>query len=292
MTLKHMRIFLAVCQEKSITKASQKLHLSQPAVSVAIKELEDYYGIALFERISRKLFITEAGKRFYDYTLHIVSLFDEMETMIKDWDTVGKLRIGASITIGTQLMPQFVKRFKAVYQLMDVLVTVDSSETIERKILTNQIDFGLIEGSIHYESIVSEPFMDDNLAVVCGKDHPLAQKDIVRIEDLKEVPFLIREKNSGTREIAEQALRQHNFGIAPAWESTSTQAIVNAVAEGLGFSILPQVLMHSYKNQSRLKLLKVEGLSLKRQFLIIYHRNKFLTPAAKEFMNLCRRCRS
>lgn len=290
MTLKHMKIFVAVCEYKSITKASQKLHMSQPAVSVAIKELESYYGVALFERLSRRLYITEAGKRLYDYALHIVSLFDDMETMIKNWDTMGKLRIGASITIGTQLMPQLVKHFKDIHQQMDVLVTVDSSEIIEKKILSNQIDFGLIEGSVHYKSIASEPFSGDNLVVVCGIDHPLAHKSIVRIEDLQEVPFLIREKNSGTREIAEQVLRQHNCMVTPAWECTSTQAIINAVAEGLGFSVLPRELVQSYQNHDRLKCIKVEGLSFERQFLIIYHHNKFLTHAAKDFMDLCRKC--
>lgn len=288
MTLKHMKIFVAVYQQKSITKASQKLHISQPAVSVSIKELEDYYGVALFERMSHRLCVTEAGKRLYDYALHIVSLFDDMEAVIRDWDKVGRIRIGASITIGTQLMPRLVKRFKDTHRMMDVYVAVDSSEVIEKKILSNQIDFGLIEGGVHYESLVSEPFSTDDLVVVCGKDHPLAKRDSVSIEDLMSVPFLSREKNSGTREIAENVLCQHDCSVKLAWESTSTQAIVNAVVEGLGFSILPESIVRGYQNHTRLKYLNVEGLSFSRRFLVVYHRNKYLTTAENGFIRLCK----
>ncbi|WP_255575504.1 LysR family transcriptional regulator [Caproiciproducens faecalis] len=284
-----MKIFLTVSQENSVTKAAEKLHLSQPAVSVAIRELEDYYGVALFERLSRRLYITEAGKRLFDYALHIVSLFEEMETTIKNWDTKGKLRIGTSITIGNLVIPKLVRQFEDFYPQIDVFVAVDSSEEVEEKILRNEVDFGLIEGNVHYENIEFEPFCTDDLVVVCSKEHPLAKKKLVRMQDLKDYPFLSRERNSGTRELSEHILHQNSYLMTPAWESTSTQAIVNALAEGLGFSVLPQKLLPSYQNHQKLRRLNVEGLSFQRQFMIIYHRNKFLTPAAKKFIDLCKK---
>ena len=105
MTLRHMKIFTAVFRHSNITKAADELHLAQPSVSVAVKELEEYYGIRLFERFGRRIFPTETAKEFYGYALHIVSVFEEMEKKIRNWDTLGVIRIGASITIGTHILP-------------------------------------------------------------------------------------------------------------------------------------------------------------------------------------------
>lgn len=107
-----MKIYVAVFHHSNITKAAEELHLAQPSVSLAIKELEEYYGIRLFERMGRRILPTEGGKEFYGYALHIVSLFDEMEKKVRNWDAIGNLRVGASITIGTQLLPELLQRFR------------------------------------------------------------------------------------------------------------------------------------------------------------------------------------
>ena len=112
MTLRHMKIFTAVFRNSNITRAAEELHLAQPSVSLAIKELEEYYGIRLFERIGRGISPTEGAKEFYGYALHIVSLFDEMEIKIKNWDTLGTLRLGTSIAIGTHILPILLERYQ------------------------------------------------------------------------------------------------------------------------------------------------------------------------------------
>lgn len=111
MTLRHMRIFVAICTYNSITKAADNLFLAQPTVSLAIKEMEEYYGVSLFNRISHKLYLSETGRLFLSYATHIIELFDELDTKIKNWDTFGTLRIGASITAGTYLLPGLVSDF-------------------------------------------------------------------------------------------------------------------------------------------------------------------------------------
>lgn len=289
MTLKHMKIFVAVCNENSITLAAKKLYLSQPAVSLAVKELEEYYGVKLFERLSRKIYITEAGKRVYSYAVHIVSLFEEMDEKIKNWDNDGKIRIGSSITIGTQLMPGLVQAFLRLYPHAETYVTIDSSDIIEKKIITNEVDIALIEGVVHTDNIISEPFFDDELAIICDADNPLCKKDYITIEDLADQRLLLREKNSGTREIVENFLAMHDFVVNPAWESTSTQAIVNAVADGLGISILPLQLITSYRNSQKLCRLNLRDVEFKRQFHILYHKNKYLTKIETDFIALCKR---
>ena len=166
MTLRHMKIFVSVCKENSITLAARKLYISQPAVSNAIKELEDYYGIPLFDRISRKLYLTESGKNVYNYALHINALFEELEVTIKNSDSNGIIRIGASITIGTHFMPDYILEFSLKYPGVQTFVTIDSSDIIEQMFLDNQLDFALIEGVIHSKTIITKDFMKDELIVI------------------------------------------------------------------------------------------------------------------------------
>ena len=114
MTLRHMKIFVTVYRHSNITRAAEELHLAQPSVSLAVKELEEYYGIRLFERIGRRICPTEAGNEFYSYALHIVSLFEDIEKRIKNWDTLGTIRIGTSITIGTHILPGLIKKYQEI----------------------------------------------------------------------------------------------------------------------------------------------------------------------------------
>ena len=141
MTIRHMIIFRTVCENGyNSTKAAEVLHMTQPAVSLAIKELEQYYGVHLFDRIGRRLQITDAGQHFLQYAIHISDLFSDMETRLRDWDSKGVLRIGASITIGSQFLPNYVKAFSELCPELDVRVTVEQSERLEQKILANELD--------------------------------------------------------------------------------------------------------------------------------------------------------
>ena len=169
MTIRHMLIFRSICENGyNSTKAAEVLHMTQPAVSLAIKELEQYYGVHLFDRIGRRLQITDAGRHFLQYAIHISDLFTDMETGLRDWDSKGILRIGASITIGSQFFPSYVKAFSQICPGIDVRVTIEQSERLEQKLLSNELDFALIEGIAHDSNIVSESYMEDHLSVICG----------------------------------------------------------------------------------------------------------------------------
>ena len=287
MALRHMKIFVCVCRENSITLAAKKLYISQPAVSNAIKELEDYYDIPLFDRISKKLYLTEAGKNVYNYALHISSLFEELEANIKNSDTIGTIKIGASITIGTHFMPDYIREFSLKYPDVETFVAIDSSDIIEQMVLDNELDFALIEGVIHSQNIISKDFIKDELIVICDLVNPLLKKGTVSINDLSTQAFLMRERNSGTRELAESILLLHNISINPIWESSSTEAIINGVSKGIGISILPQQLVQESIERNQIRKLEVNGLEFNRQYHIIYHKNKYLTGAALAFIKLC-----
>ncbi len=288
MTLRHIKIFVEVCRVNSITKAAEKMYVAQPAVSCAIKELEEYYGIKLFDRISKRLYLTEAGKNFLDYAMHIVTLFDEMENNLRDIDNCVKLCVGSSITIGTCFMPGYVRNFKEIYPQTQVYVTIDSSDVIEKKILQNELDFALIEGTVHQENIICETYMDDELVVICGSDHPFCNFKSVSASKFLSEKFLLREKGSGTRELIDNVLNSLGYSIMPIWESTSTLALVNAVISGLGISVLPNMLVQEAMSAGKTSTIQVDDMKFKRKFNIIYHKNKFLTASAKAFIEMCK----
>lgn len=287
MTLRHLRIFAAVCDCKSVTAAARRLGIAQPAVSLAVRELEEHYGVRLFDRIAHRLYLTEAGGELLSYARRILSLFDEMSGDLQNWDSFGIVRVGASITVGTCLMPDSVRRFRAAYPGVRVRVRVDNSAALENMVLENRLDFAFIEGAVHSDRIACRRFLKDELVLVCGADSPFAAQTEVAPEDLPTLPFLLREKGSGTRELFEGALLTRGITVTPEWESISTEAIVAAAEHGLGVSALPFRLVERSLAEKRLVRIRVRGLSFERYFFLIAHRDKQLSRSAQAFLTLC-----
>lgn len=286
MTLKHIRIFVTVYQEKSITRAAGCLKMTQPATSLAIKELEEYYHTKLFERNGRGIRSTQAGIHLYPHAVRLLSLYDEMNQEMKNWDTAGKLRIGSSISIGSCILPQLMSQFSKKFPELEVYVKVDSSDVIENNILENHLDFALIEGNIHSDKITRKVFLDDELVPICNRFHPLAGATDVSLEELKNEHFLMREKNSGTRELAESHFQSNGFSIEPVWESTSTAALINAVAAGLGISILPLRMLEKQLRMHQIFSFTIKNIDLKRHYYLVYHENKYISPPMQYFFDM------
>lgn len=288
MTLRHLKIFVAVCKTGSATAAGEKLYIAQPSISLAISELEDYYGIKLFDRIAKRLHITEAGKQFLQYATHIVDLFEDMEREVKNFDKMGVIRIGASITIGNYLLPDYITKFKQLYPKMDVKVMIDNTDKIQQYILSNQIDIGLIEGIVHSPYLLEEKFSDDELILICSNNHPFAQCEGILLPQLQQEELILREVGSAGREIFDSTMITQGLEISPAWESSSTQAIVHAVQANLGVSVLPYLLVKDYIDRKEISQFQLKGIQFKRSFCVIYHCNKFLTESAKDFIAICK----
>lgn len=288
MTLRHMRIFVSVFQSGGITKAAHSLHLAQPSVSLAIREMEDYYGIHLFERIGRHIFPTEAGKELYGYALHIVSLVEEMEKKIKNWDNIGTLRVGTSVTIGTYILPALITKSKENFPGLTIEALIHNSEKIERCILNNGIDIGLIETRPEHPDIVYEPFMKDSLVAIAAPSHQLAAEQNVTLSRLAQFPLLLREKGSAGRDVLDACFSLEQITARPLWESASTQAIIRGVAEGIGVAVLPSLLVE--KDIAKHSVIQVPlAHPLRRDFHIIYHKSKYLTSNMKGFLQLCKK---
>lgn len=289
MTVRHIKIFCAVCEnDYNTTKAAAQLNMTQPAVSLAIKELEGYYGINLFDRIGRRLMITPAGEMFLSYASHISSLFDDMEKGMKDWDYFGKLRVGASITIGSQFLPKYIQVFSELYPGTDISVLVAPDNMLVEKLLANELDFALVEGMVCDPVIISEPYMADHLTVVCPSSGPYRHGQSITLEEFKKNKLLLRNKGSGTREVFDNACSAKGFIPVPQWESTSTAALINAAINGLGIAVLPYRMVAKPIMDKRVVTVNVEELDLSRQFYIVRHKDKYLTSSAKAFIDLCK----
>ena len=282
-----MRIFVSVFQKNSITKAAQELHLAQPSVSLAVRELEDYYGIRLFDRIGRHIAPTECGKEFYRYAVHIVSLFNEMEKKMRNWDTFGTLRIGASITIGTHILPVLIHRYQDQFPDLMIEAKVSKSASVEDEIIHNGIDLGLIETQPSHPDLRAVPFMTDSMCAITAPDHPLASVKSISLAELSRFPFLMREKGSAGRKLLDAAFSLQQITVSPRWESTNTQALVKAVAEGLGVSVLPYLIVKKDIEEGTVRQIPLNQ-PIRRNLNVIYHKSKFLTDNMKSFIELCK----
>lgn len=289
MTLRHMKIFRTLCENGcSTTRTAEKLHMTQPAVSLAVKELEQYYGVALFDRIGRRLHLTQAGHHFLDYAGRIGGLFDDMEKGLRDWDSLGVLRVGASLTIGSLFLPEYVKQLSVSHPGVQVRALVAPSDVLERKLLSNELDLVLTEGIPHAPELVSESYMEDALAVICPPDGPFRPEQVLSLEEFRHQDFLLREPGSGTREVFDRAAEEAGFTVRPIWEAMSSAALINGVARGLGITVLPERLVRPAVEAGRVIRVRVEGMDFHRHFLLVHHKDKRLTASCRALMQLCR----
>lgn len=289
MTIRHLKIFLAVCDGGcNTTRAAEALTMAQPAVSLALKELEQYYGVVLFDRVGRHLQITAAGKRLWEYASHITSLFDDMEKGMRDWDTFGLLRVGASITIGSQFLPNYVKAFYARHPGTEIRAVIEPSDRLEAQILSSDLDLALMEGVPHSPSLESEEYMEDHLVVICPARGRFVQGQTLTQEEFRSQKFLLREPGSGTRETFQRVMEEAGLSVEPIWEAMSTTALVNAVINGLGITVLPHRMVLGPLSKGLVISVRVEGLEFRRKYYIVRHRAKYLTASARAFLDLCR----
>ena len=289
MTLRHLKIFSTVCQENcNTTRAAEKLHMTQPAISLAIKELEEYYSVVLFDRVGRRLHLTEAGNQLLQYATSISALFTEMEDCLLDWRNSAKLRVGASVTIGSLFLPFYVKSFLEIHPNADIRVLVAPSMELEEKILTGDLDFALTEGTVHHSNLHTESYLEDYLTIICAADRGYHHGQVLTQAEFKKQRILLREQGSGTRDLFDHVTEAAGFSISPTWEAISTTALLHAAMNGLGMAVLPHRLVSRPIEEGKVVAIKVEGLTFRRTFSIVYHPSKYLTNMAKEFISLCR----
>lgn len=287
MTLRHMRIFQKIYETQSVTRAAEALHMTQPAVTRALQELEKYYGLRLFERLNRRLTVTEAGRRMYDYALHLTETFDTMEKSLRDWERQGVLRVGASVSLGCSLLPQLARTFQEEHPGVEVRVRIANGELLRRDLLENRLDLALLEGEENGADLMLTPFAAGEMALIVPPGHPLARAGGATLAQAAAYPLLLRETGSATRRFLDQLLMSRGLAVQPAWESASTQALLSAVREGLGITLVPWALARQTVLRGEAERCPVTDAELIRRRYVAWHPSKYVTGTMRAFVNLC-----
>lgn len=287
MTLRHMRIFQKIYETQSVTRAAEALHMTQPAVTRALQELEKYYGLRLFERLNRRLTVTEAGRRMYDYALHLTETFDTMEKSLRDWERQGVLRVGASVSLGCSLLPQLARTFQEEHPGVEVRVRIANGELLRRDLLENRLDLALLEGEENGADLMLTPFAAGEMALIVPPGHPLARAGGATLAQAAAYPLLLRETGSATRRFLDQLLMSRGLTVQPVWESASTQALLSAVREGLGITLVPWALARQTVLRGEAERCPVTDAELIRRRYVAWHPSKYVTGTMRAFVNLC-----
>ena len=285
MTLRHMKIFAEVCKNESITKAAETLNMTQPTVSIAIKEIEQHYHVQLFERMNRKLYITEKGKELLQYAQTILTQFELAENQIPFDHQVHTLRIGSNVSFGTNCLPTMIKKAHHEIPNINSKIHIANSEQIEEKLLKNELDFAIVDNLNISSHFISKMIFQETMIPFCGTDYSLSKSSPYHLSDLANEPLLLRELGSGARDTIDQAFSLSGISCVPTMESTSTLALINAAKLNLGIVFLPETMQSDSCIQNKLIPLQLEDNPLIRRYFLIYHKKKYLSNEMKRYMN-------
>lgn len=287
MNIRQLTIFQKVCQERQFTRAADKLYMTQPAVSRAVRELEEELGYPLFERMGRKIYLTGAGQTFLDKVDRLLDAYDQLITPGMAEEERSPIRVGSSITIANFRLPAILKRFEKLCPQVPVRVTVERAASIEQRLLENTIDLAMMEGVVRHPELQKTPLSVYPIAVVCAAGYSLSRTGgPISLDTLLAQKLLLREPGSAVRESLDSALTLRHAVAQPYWVSVNSQALIQAAAEGLGVAVLPRILVEDWLDKGRLCEIQVEGLQLENTNYLVIHPEKHLTGPMKQLIHL------
>jgi DNA-binding transcriptional LysR family regulator len=276
LTIHQLQVFSAVVAEGSFSAAARRLGLTQPAVSLQIRGLEEHFGCQLLERSGRVVRLTDAGQEAHGYATRLLDLLADMESTMRS-DTAGptgRLHVGASTTPGESLLPRLLPHFRDRYPAVQLTVEVMDTAGVLERLLRRQCDVGLVGGLAHAERLELVPFAQDELVLIAPLDHPLVRGEAVAPAELRHYPFVMREEGSGTRAAVERALAQVGVTDLPvATVLGSSEAVKQAVLAGVGLAFISGSTLGPH-DTSGLAVVSVNGLELRRQLYLATERGR------------------
>lgn len=284
-TLQQLRLFEAVARNQSYTRAAEEIHLSQPAVSIQVKRLEEQIGMPLFEKIGKRIFLTQAGQELFDACKDIFSRMERLESALDDLrgEVAGPLKIGV-VTTAKYILPHLLGGFLRRYPKVEPHLKVSNRARIIERFDENTDDIYILGYSVQDRDAEDRPFLDDELVVFSSPNHPLAGRKKIPLDALTTERFLFREHGSGIRKNLEDFLESHGVSITPYMELGSGEAIKQAVMADIGIGMLSSLSLRLELETKRLTVLDVIGLPIKRQWRVVYPRGKRLSLAAQKFI--------
>ncbi len=282
MTLRHLKIFIAVAETGKMSLAAEQFYLSQPTVSQAISELESYYHVLLFERLAKKLYITEAGKRLLTLARQVIKEYESLEAHMFAASTLERLRLGATVTVGNCLLSPLLTELAQKMPQVETYAYVGNTSVIEEKLLHAELDVGVVEGVVKSPELVSLPMIEDFLILACGQEHPFAQRQTLTAQDLQGENFVMREAGSGTRDLFEQYLRQNRLTIHTKLEATCPETMRHAIRNNGCLAVISVRLLEKEIKAGQVVIFSQQQAAWNRTFNLVYHKNKKQTPAMEQ----------
>lgn len=292
MSDRRLQVFHAVARLLSFTKAAEVLHMTQPAVTFQIRQLEEQFDTRLFDRAHNRVSLTEAGHVAFEFAENIFEKYSEMENSIREitGNISGSLTLGASTTISEYMLPALLGDFNSQNPEVLLRLRVSNTEGIVSMVENNVIDLGVVEGPVTNKNLLVEVCRKDDLVLVVPTDHELASSDKVSVQDVLKYPFICREEGSGTRDVIAEYLRAQGVGkhaLKACLELGSPEAVKGAIEAGMGISVLSSV---SISKELKLGTLKAVPLDppLSREFSFVRQRQKFRVRTMEELLEFAR----
>ncbi len=283
-TVRQLQIFEAAARALSFSRAAQVLHLTQPAVSMQVRQLEHFAGVPLFERTGRRLRLTDAGE---ELVLHARGVLRALEDADEAFAAMKGLRGGrvrlALVSTAKYFAPRLIARFVETHPGVQVRLQADNREAVVRTLAANDVDMALMGRPPGDIDVVAMPFADHPLVVIAPPGHPLARRRQVPIEALAGETFLVREMGSGTRTAMERFFQERGIPLQVGMEMPSNETIKQAVMAGLGLSFISLHTIALELSSRALAIVNAQGLPVMRQWMVVHRREKRLAPAASAF---------
>lgn len=284
-TLHQLKVFETTARLGSFTKAAEELEITQPTVSSQVKQLTKTVGLALFEQIGKQLYLTDAGKELLKTCQEVFSQLENFEMKVADLKGTkeGKLRLSV-ITTATYFMPRILGAFCQLYPNIDVALQVTNHEQMQQRMNNNQDDLYILSQPPEDMDLKSQPFIVNPLVMIARKDHPLANRQNIPLEDLQPYPFIMRESGSGTRKAVQNLFKEHNINVKVRLELGSNEAIKQAILGNLGISVLSKHTLTTACHED-LTILDVQHFPISRHWYINYLSGKQLSVIAQTFLD-------
>ncbi len=285
-TLHQLKVFETVARNGSFTRAAEELLITQPTVSSQVKQLTKAIGLPLFEQIGKSLYLTDAGQELLITCQDIFEKLNNFEIKIADLKGTkqGQLKL-AVITTAKYFVPRLLGSFCKIYHGIDVALKVTNHQEIQQRMLANKDDLYVVSNTKQNIDLTSKPFLNNPLVVVARKDHPLAGKKNLELQELKGQSFIMREQGSGTRDSIIELFAEHNISVKVKLELGSNEAIKQAISGGLGISILSEHCLISEGISGELTVLDFKHFPIKRRWYVSYLAGKKLSVIAETFLD-------
>jgi DNA-binding transcriptional LysR family regulator len=286
-SLRQLEVFLATARYENVTRAAQALSMSQSAASGSLSELESQFDVKLFDRIGKRLQLSELGQQLRPRAESLLEQAQALEQALAGNEVIGRLQIGATLTIGNYIAVNMIADFRQQNPQADVVLQVANTETIAEQVASFELDMGLIEGELQRQDLDIVHWRRDELVVFAAPGHPLAQTGALSDSDLLALPWIVRERGSGTRQAFDRAMHGILTDLHIAMELQHTEAIKRAVEAGLGVGCLSQICLAEAFKRGSLVPLAVPGRDFRREWFLITHRDKYHSAALQQWLALC-----